>query len=469
MANSRNKPPPETLVDTLGAALEKWPLAGRHLCVGLSGGVDSVALLAALHALAPGLHFRLSAVHVNHGLSPNAPAWAAFCARLCESLAVPLTIEAVQVCRQHPDGLEAAAREARYRAFGRIDADFLVLAHHRADQAETVLHRLVRGAGAKGLSAMRAEGALFGQGSEPAAPRARLLRPLLGFGKAELSDYAQHRGLGWVEDESNLDTAYARNFLRAQILPALNERFPGAEKTLARAATLFAETDDLLADLARLDLAAALQSEEGRALSQQKLIDLGEPRARNLIRYLLGRLGEPLPDHDKLSEALRQLFFAQPDRQPLLSFGRVRLTRFDGAVYFLREVMCPPCQETVWAGEAVLPWALGRIEFLPTFGEGIASRWMVPGQWVISARQEQARLPLGPNRPSKTIKQIFQSCRVPPWERAGMPFFWRGEELAAVGDIALHPRYACQLGEPGVKIVWRRPDMVLSLQAFALS
>src|SRR6266851_2536786 len=195
MGSSRNSSSGE-LPGRVGAVLAPEILPGAHLALGLSGGLDSVALLSILLELAPALKFSLRAVHVNHGISPNAARWAEFCTGLCARSGIALQLETVDIGPYRNLGLEGAARRARHEVFARADADFIVLAQHRDDQAETLLLRLLRGAGARG----------------------RLLRPLLEVSRAEIENYARLRGLEWVEDESNADTIRRRNFLRHHVL-----------------------------------------------------------------------------------------------------------------------------------------------------------------------------------------------------------------------------------------------------------
>ncbi|GHU11598.1 hypothetical protein FACS1894185_5110 [Betaproteobacteria bacterium] len=218
-----------TAVATLAAQLRARLPEKSPLWVGLSGGRDSVVLLHLCQkALPPG---RVRALHVHHGLSPHADAWAAFCEQLCRDWGIPYTLKKVEVPRHDGQGVEAAARHARYLAFQESDAEYLALAHHRRDQAETLLFNLCRGAGVIGAAAM---------------PHSRqignltLLRPLLDLNANVIAAYAAAEQLRWVEDESNADIGYSRNFLRHQILPELTTRFPAAESALARAARHFA-------------------------------------------------------------------------------------------------------------------------------------------------------------------------------------------------------------------------------------
>ena len=290
--------------------------------VALSGGRDSVALLHVLLSLRREFGYDLAAVHVNHGISPNAGDWQRFCESSCADLGVALTVETVDVARDAPEGLEAAARDRRYEALGRADADWISLAHHRGDQAETLLFKLLRGTGLAGAAAMP-EVRPLGEGR-------RLIRPLLDVSRVQIDAYLEERRLGWMDDESNADAGYARNFLRHQVMPLLNSRFPAAEKKLASATAHFAEARDLLDELARLDLAG--ESAEF-PLPLACLTRLPEPRARNLLRFLLARHGVQIPGEQRFRELLRQLREAAPGRQPAANFGSTRIFRRGGRIY----------------------------------------------------------------------------------------------------------------------------------------
>ncbi len=271
--------------------------------MGLSGGCDSVTLLHLLHRLLP--PGRLTARHVHHGLSPQADAWADFCAAICQQLQVPLTIHRVTVDRHSGLGLEAAARQARYAAFADIEG-CLLLAQHADDQAETVLFNLLRGAGLTGAAGMlpdRERGSL------------RILRPLLNESRSSIEAYARSSGLRWVNDESNDDCQYSRNFLRHEVMPLIGQRFSDPARALARAAGHFAEAGELLDELAAADwehLAA------GAAVPMNALRSLSLPRLKNLLRYRLRQLAWQVPVQSRLDEFCRQLLAAGPDRHPEL-------------------------------------------------------------------------------------------------------------------------------------------------------
>lgn len=320
MAATRNSRSPD-LPGRVGAFVAARIAPDERLCVALSGGCDSVTLLHLLSRL--GLGGRLSALHVHHGLSPNADAWAAFCADTCAALDVPFSIRRVTVPPASGSGLEAAARAARYAAFADCDADCLLLAQHRGDQAETLLFNLLRGCGVTGAAAIPVERRL-GQ--------LRLLRPLLAVPRGEIEVYARATGLAWVDDESNADLAFSRNYLRHQTLAALAERFPGTEAALAQAAANFAEAQALLDELAVADWQAAADGDSARLAV---LRTLSPARLKNLLRYRLRELGWQVPVASRLEEFARQILVAGPDRHPALSLPGGRMLCTGGRLCWL--------------------------------------------------------------------------------------------------------------------------------------
>jgi len=317
MAASRKKSRPD-LAGQVKTCLVRHLKPGAQLRVGFSGGVDSVVLLHLLAQLAPTSPFTLSAVHVHHGLNPKADEWAGFCLAFCERLGISCEVVRVKVPRKSAQGLEASARTARYAALCRPGADAVALAHHLDDQAETVLFQLLRGGEPRALAAM---------------PEARmhegmlLLRPLLNVPKSELVSYARRHRLKWVEDDSNLDTALARNALRQDILPLLEKRFPDYRERLAGVARRMAEVAALLENVAGQDRAAHPEN----ALDCAELKALPETRARNLLAHFLRSQGAALPRPAALREILRQLTEARGRLSLPLPDGR-RLVRIRNRV-----------------------------------------------------------------------------------------------------------------------------------------
>ena len=362
----------------------------KRIAVGLSGGIDSVVLLHLLKH-----HPRIVAIHVHHGLSPNADAWAAFCRRLCSQWGIPLKVSKVKV-RRSGKGLEAAAREARYVAFGKLDVDVIALAHHLDDQAETVLMNLLRGAGLRGASGMRAR-SRFG---------AKLLaRPLLEISKKNLEGYARLHQLEWIEDESNADEALTRNFLRRRVGPLLETRFPHWRRALARAARLFSQRDDRAARLLR----EFLRSKNLKAPSEAKLVEM--------LRQLTARGALARMEHDGTTLSVHRTHRAEQAPRP------------------------PDFTAVPWKGERrlKLPALGGELRFRA--GDGIASEHVKGKAFQVRLRSGGERLQVHPRRPRRTLKNLFQEAGVPSSARLRTPLLFCGDDLVWVPGLGVDVRY----------------------------
>lgn len=420
---------------------------GAHLALGLSGGLDSVALLSILLELAPALKFSLRAVHVNHGISPNAARWAEFCRGLCARLAVPLQVESVDISPHRGLGLEGAARRSRHEAFARVDADFVVLAQHGDDQAETLLLRLLRGAGLRGLAAMSPLRSISGT-------RARLLRPLLAVSRAEIETHARLRGLEWVEDESNADTIRRRNFLRHDVFPLLERQFPGARATIARAAAHLAEARELLDEMARADFERCAGAE---GVNVADLQGLGEARAKNLLRYWCEtRNIEPL-SAARTGELLRQLGESRPDARVGVALPGWTFLRYRERLYLRRA--SPALERSlreVWDGANALPMLSlgGVLRFRPEEGRGLSLAKLRAGRVTARLRQGGERLRLDAGRPRRTLKNLFQERGIPPWRRDRLPLIYCGDELASVPGVGDAFEFRAVPGEAGLIVAW---------------
>ena len=446
MASSGNSSS-NSLVDGVAAALRPVVHPGAHLVVGLSGGMDSVTLLAILADLAGVFRFSLRALHVHHGISPNAPVWAQFCRDLCRGLNVRLTVERVRVDNYRSLGVEGAARRARYEVYAREDADFIVLAHHRDDQAETLLLQLLRGAGPLGMAGM--------PGLRPlAGSRARILRPLLGFARTDIEAWARDHGLAWIDDESNDDMARQRNFVRHRVLPLIEERFPAARATAARAAAHLAEAGALLGELARLDL-AMLDREKDVAVAA--LRQLGPMRAKNALRSLLQSRAIPAPTAAQLDELYRQLVDAREDRTVLLKIQDWELRRYRGRIRIARvHAPLPRNFREVWTGENRLPLLKlgGVLKFKPEDGRGLSVEQLRRAEVTVRLREGGERLRPDARRPRRALKKLMQERGIPPWQRARWPVLYCGEHLVCVPGIGEDCAWQAGPGEPGLILSW---------------
>jgi len=407
-------------------------LDAPHWYVGFSGGVDSSALLHLLrcwcqaHSGAP----PLTAIHVNHQLQESADDWQTHCEWLCRVLQIPIISLRTRV-EPGPRGLEAAAREARYRLFEQHlrPGDVLFLGHHADDQVETFFLRLLRGAGVRGLASMPAERRL-GQG--------RLARPLLRLPRATLESYVAAHGLSCIEDPSNGDTSLDRNFLRGELLPLLASRWPGYRQTVTRASEHIAGAAALLAQAVPApDTVYSAMGDPGLRLSE--LCDPPQEQAALALRHWLQAGGLPPPDQAALAEFLRQLREDLSEQaKPRLECSAYCLQRYRDAVYLLPDFAG---QQAPWScglapGEIVqLPGPAGRLRLQPATGDGLA---------LASSQQLEVRARLGGERcrvrgraGRAGLKKLLQEAGVPPWWRDWVPLLYLDGELLAVGDLWL--------------------------------
>jgi tRNA(Ile)-lysidine synthase len=442
MASSRKS----NLTDTVAARLA--PLLPRHsqILIGLSGGMDSVVLLHLLHTLAPRFEWQLSALHVHHGISPNADSWADFCSGLCIRLNIPLHIERVDISPLQADhGIEAAARKLRHAAFARQKCDCVALAHHADDQAETLLLQLLRGAGIRGVAAMP----LFKPAPAPAT-----LRPLLDIPRGSLAEYARQHRLHWVEDESNADEDYPRNFLRHRLLPLLEQRFPAYRDTLARSAQHFAEAGELLDELALQDMR---DSGDAATLDVAPLRALPHARAKNLLRYFLHKRLAPMPHAAQLDDMLRQLCDAREDAAVCVEFGHWQVRRYRDKAYVTGiPGQFDPDMVLPWCGEATLRWpALDRaIAFSRVRGAGISLGKLQREPVTLRLRSGGESLRPSATATTRSLKNLFQERHVPPWQRERLPLLYCGDELVCVVGVAIHADFQAEPGEAGVLVSW---------------
>jgi tRNA(Ile)-lysidine synthase len=413
--------------------------------VAYSGGCDSHALLHALHALRPP---RLRVIHIDHGLQAAAAAWAAHCLETCAALQLHCHIERIDVRRRGEESTEAAARRLRYQALAAHVAadDVLLTAHHEDDQAETVLLQLLRGAGAHGLAAMPALQP-FGAG--------RHARPLLGFSRAALAAYARAQKLSWIDDTSNRDEHMSRNFVRAQVLPLLETRWPAAARTIARAAAHGGDIAAMLDEIGDRDLARCVDART-RELSIDALRTLSVPRQRNLVRHWIRRHGLHAPSAQHLQQILQ---LARHDTDS----GLARVDWPEAEVHRYREALIVRARTPPPDRRMVLPWqppqaievpGTGwRLRAIETVGEGVARARLAQAPVTLRLRQGGERCQLAGHAHRHQLKKLLQEAGVPPWERDRLPLIYAGEALAAIGDRWVCAPFAAQPHEPGWRIV----------------
>ncbi|MEJ2360381.1 MAG: tRNA lysidine(34) synthetase TilS [Gammaproteobacteria bacterium] len=432
--------------ETLLAHLLQLPTPRRY-CLAFSGGVDSHVLLHALVQIRDRLGCaRLHAIHINHGIHPDAAQWARHCAIICQELDVSYETHSLELSRSAGNSLEALARDARYATFTRVMQadDMLLLAHHQDDQAETLLLQLLRGSGVKGLAAM------------PALTRFAtgwLARPLLTQNREDLLGYAMAQQLPWIEDPSNQDTAFDRNFLRHAVLPLMRQRWPALNTALSRAAQHQAEAASLLDEQARQDLAAVANT-HSPVLPVAVLTPLSPARQRNVLRYWLHRVcGLPLPSSVQLQRILDEILPAAADAMPLVHWPGAEVRRYRDALYAM-----PPATvvdshwHRHWDLQVPLDLADGRqLQSRQRRGVGLSCSILEQGV-SIRFRQGGERCRLPGHSHHHELKKLFQDWGVPPWCRERIPLVFVGEELVQVVGFGVCASYAAKADEMGIEI-----------------
>jgi tRNA(Ile)-lysidine synthase len=437
----------ETLLPYVVSLLRAHVRSPANVCVGLSGGRDSVVLLHLIGQVRAEFSMSVSAIHVNHQISPNANRWADFCLALCEKIAIPLRIEQVIVARDSGKGLEASARAARYSAYARDAADVILLAHHRDDQAETVLLQALRGAGLKGISAMPTVKSL---GADK-----QIIRPLLDIAPAILADYAAANDLTWIHDESNDDVHYTRNYLRHDIFPRLAEHLPQSTASLVRLGQHATEAQGLLDDLAQIDSEIVLCGDRIR-ISQ--LLSLSPARAKNFLRYVFKKGSVPVPNSVQMNEILQQLRLRKADDQTEIKWSNWRIRCFRDEIYFTHVSRGSHGAWSVpWLGEIQLrlPHGCGELHIKHAIGTGVAQASIAGRILFLKSRVGGEKIRLAENRPRRSLKNLLQEKGMPPWSRETMPLLFCDETLIWVPDVGVDIQYAAKSNEPSFVFSWQ--------------
>ena len=414
------------------------------ILVAFSGGLDSTVLLHQLvlwRMQHPDVALR--AIHIHHGLSPHADSWVQHCESVCAQWQVPLVVERVHL-EDDGLGIEAQARRARYQAFAQtlLPGEVLMTAQHLDDQCETFLLALKRGSGPAGLSAM-------GENSPFAGTR--LIRPLLAQTREALEAWARQHELCWIEDESNQDDTYDRNFLRLRVNPLLQQRWPHFAQAVARSAALCAEQESLLDELLASDLADCITA-HGTLLVAPLMIMSGVRRAALLRRWLAG-VNAPMPSRNGLERIWQEVALAREDASPCFRLGECEVRRYQSQLWWVKSV--DGQSETVipwleWKTPLALPAGLGSVQLIsagelrmPQADEAVSIRFKAPGVLHIVGRNG-----------GRKLKKIWQEQGIPPWRRDTTPLLFYGETLIAAAGVFVTREGIAEDGA-GVSLVWR--------------
>jgi len=422
----------------------------QRIIVAYSGGLDSHVLLYSLAQLRDNLteSFKLEALHIHHGVSDLADDWVTHCQAVCEQLNIPVCVRYVTADQQQAS-LENQLREARYKVFSEVVGvgDLLALAHHSDDQAETLMLRMLRGTGPQGLAGMPSQRSLGG---------GLLIRPLLGFGRAELEAYAQQRQLKWVEDDSNIDVSFDRNFLRHEVMPQLAQRWPHYRSNFNRNAQVAKDAQQSLDYFLKRELAPQMAQHRG-GLACDWLLNHEPALQINLLRAWLNHQNLPLPGYKHLQKVLDEVVGVRVDAQPLVNWPGVGVRRFQNVVHAQSPLLDHDASLLLsWnADEPLLLPGAGRLSAVVDVGAGLLVS--VGAKVTVRFRQGGERCKLAGRAHSKLLKKQLNDLQLEPWLRDRLPLIYIDDELAALADVAICEGFQAEGDQRGYILRWQRP------------
>ncbi len=435
------------IVHNLRKRLSQWMAedgAPARFVIAYSGGIDSTVLLHAMSRI--NIDIPILAIHIDHQLFAASGKWDDHCQAFAAALGIDYVSRLVSIDTTTGMGPEAAARAARYAAFETIVQvdDWLLSAHHQSDQAETLLLNLFRGSGLAGLAAI---------GHSRPFAHGRLVRPFLGERKELIETYARAEKLLWIDDPSNAESRFDRNFLRNDIVPGLEQRWPALVERLARSAELAGEAQGLLGDLARIDLESAGAT---GPLDIKVMSQLSDARQKNLLRYAIRQRGFPSPPSKRLAQIVGELVSAREDAQPLVRWAEVEIRRYRNKLYIL-EALDPSYRDTgqdaLRANHAVdLSSGLGTLCLRRKDGNGIDPAIVDAGLNIRFRIGGESIRPVGRTH-TKKLKSLFQDEAIIPWMRDRIPLLFTGERLVAVADLWVAAEFST---EDGYQVCWEK-------------
>jgi len=409
--------------------------SSKSFLIAYSGGLDSHVLLHLMKTISQTSDINIRALYVNHGLQKEADSWAKHCQKICQNMQIPFDIVKLTLDLTTGESIEAVARNGRYQVLKKSlqKDEVLLTAHHQNDQAETLLLQLFRGAGVDGLAAMP-KIAAFGLGQQ--------LRPLLSFNRNELADYAQHHHLTYIEDPSNQDQRFDRNYLRHHIYPLLQQRWQGITKVLARTTEIQAETAHLLDELAAEDFDKIVRTSGYKnnnkdcVISITALMTLSAPRQKLVLRYWIKQHGFLMPSAKKLQHLFKDVIHSKQDASPLLTWQGVEVRRFQNRLYIMSplnkfdstQVIRWNIKTNIVIPELDLELQADALKVLlknqkkPDKNTAITVRFRNGGEKLFDVEK----------RINVSLKNYFQDGAIPPWQRSRIPLIYLGETLIHV-------------------------------------
>ena len=414
--------------------------------IGLSGGVDSMVLLHILSTLRNDIKLTINAIHINHNLSKNALTWQNFCKKQCKALKINFISKEIDISKDLKMGVEGAARKKRYEIFKDHQKGVLALAHHQDDQAETLLLQLFRGSGLKGLASMQ----LY-DGEK------KIWRPFLRIKKEKIKEFAKVFGIEFIDDESNNNLNFDRNFLRQKVLPLIQTRYPNISQTISRSADNIAEGLNLNETIAKDD-AKKFLSDNHTVLSLSMLQEIPKERVLNLIRWWLARNNQPMPNKKTLSELFNQIISVKKDSMININISPLMTIRqYQDQIFLVEKKDKNIPYEIIWQGESELNLPdNSRILFKKKKGNGTILLKITAGALRIQNRIGGERFKPKVNQPTRTLKYLLQNSRIPPWEREDIPLFFSEDQLVIVPNFGIHYAFQAKENEVGWEVNWKK-------------
>ena len=412
--------------------------------IALSGGCDSMVLLHALNELRDELNFTIKVIHIHHDLSPNSDKWQSFCMSECEKVKATFSTKKINIQPEKHLGVEGAARKLRYKALDELREGMLATAHHQNDQAETLFLQLIRGSGLKGLASM-----------PHYDERRDIWRPLLNVNRKTIVEYAKLNHILFVDDESNLDTRFNRNFLRQEIFPLLSKRFPHLIKTLTRSVEHIAEGLNLTETIAKED-AKSFFSDNLSRLSLMMIKELPKDRVINLIRWWFNKNNILMPSKKTIDSLYEQILKIKKDNSLLIKISeKMNVRAFQDELWLVKSGPFLESYEIIWRGEdKVLLPDQSQLIFRSVKGAGFSLEKLGVTALRIQNRIGGERFKPSLNQPSRTLKYLLQKSKIPPWQREKIPLIFSEDTLVAVPNFGVHHEFVADKDKIGLTIEW---------------
>lgn len=439
--------------DSFLFALNSYPTADKYR-IAVSGGMDSCVLLHLFFSVKNQIEQALEAVYVNHGLNKSSDDWGNFCSEQCNKYGIDFSqLDIKGTCRPG-DSLEDWARKKRYKLIieKMSDGDILFTAHHKDDQVETFFLQALRGSGTRGLVSMPIIKKI---------DRGYLIRPLLNYSRNVLNDYAKNNNLSWCDDDSNRNTHYDRNYLRHNVLPQVEKRWPSYRNTITRLIDHQRESKSLLDDIAEIDMRRGYQQSNG-CLDLDYMRTLGYERKKNLVLYWLSFKNLDLPNAKHVEKIVSDLILLETERSPCIDWSNVEVRRYKNKLYSFNTLNKHDVNKT-YDWDLALPVKItdGFLNVSAATGKGISRAKTKNAKFTVKYRHGGEKIHPVDRTCSKTIKKLFQERQILPWYRDRVPLIYINDELAVIPGLCIDKKFSAKSDELSWDIYWTEFDGII--------